>query len=267
MTRLEDQGVAAIAPRRRARLRRRARAASSRAARRRAAPRSTRRCRNAASTASRSSRRARHEGGAAAVADQRVILDRVLRHPVCSADFGTVAARRNVERKQQRPKVSFRAFDAAATAFTIRSRATSWPRPSATSSSSGFISGACGGFTAIPATASTACSARCSGPRARSSSSRCGMRKWPRSWPRRMPNSPANSGVCIATSGPGATHLLNGLYDARLDHMPVLAIAGQQARTAIGGHYQQEVDLAGAVQGCRRRLCRRPRRCRRRFAI
>src|SRR6201999_3993269 len=51
-------------------------------------------------------------------------------------------------------------------------------------------------------------------------------------------------GVCIATSGPGATHLLTGLYDARLDHMPVLAIVGQQARAALGGHYQQEVDLA-----------------------
>ena len=50
-------------------------------------------------------------------------------------------------------------------------------------------------------------------------------------------------GVCIATSGPGATHLVTGLYDARLDHMPVLAIAGQQARDALGGHYQQEVDL------------------------
>ncbi|HEY1411536.1 MAG TPA: thiamine pyrophosphate-binding protein, partial [Rhodopila sp.] len=50
-------------------------------------------------------------------------------------------------------------------------------------------------------------------------------------------------GVCIATSGPGASHLITGLYDARLDHMPVLAIAGQQARAAIGGHYQQEVDL------------------------
>src|SRR6266513_4062989 len=50
-------------------------------------------------------------------------------------------------------------------------------------------------------------------------------------------------GVCIATSGPGATHLVTGLYDALLDHMPVLAIAGQQARTALGGHYQQEVDL------------------------
>jgi hypothetical protein len=49
-------------------------------------------------------------------------------------------------------------------------------------------------------------------------------------------------GVCIATSGPGASHLVTGLYDARLDHMPVLAITGQQARTAIGGHYQQEVD-------------------------
>jgi len=50
-------------------------------------------------------------------------------------------------------------------------------------------------------------------------------------------------GVCMATSGPGASHLITGLYDARLDHMPVLAIAGQQARTAIGGHYQQELDL------------------------
>jgi pyruvate dehydrogenase (quinone) len=51
-------------------------------------------------------------------------------------------------------------------------------------------------------------------------------------------------GVCIATSGPGASHLITGLYDARLDHMPVLAIAGQQSRHAMGGHYQQEVDLA-----------------------
>ena len=51
-------------------------------------------------------------------------------------------------------------------------------------------------------------------------------------------------GVCVATSGPGATHLVTGLYDARLDHQPVLALVGQQARRAIGGHYQQEVDLA-----------------------
>ena len=51
-------------------------------------------------------------------------------------------------------------------------------------------------------------------------------------------------GVCLATSGPGAIHLLNGLYDAKLDRQPVLAIVGQQARTALGSEYQQEVDLA-----------------------
>ncbi|MGE3472060.1 MAG: thiamine pyrophosphate-binding protein, partial [Vicinamibacterales bacterium] len=50
-------------------------------------------------------------------------------------------------------------------------------------------------------------------------------------------------GVCLATSGPGAIHLLNGLYDAKLDHQPVLAIVGQQSRAALGGSYQQEVDL------------------------
>jgi len=50
-------------------------------------------------------------------------------------------------------------------------------------------------------------------------------------------------GVCMATSGPGAIHLLNGLYDAKLDHKPVVAIVGQQARAGLGGNYQQEVDL------------------------
>ena len=50
-------------------------------------------------------------------------------------------------------------------------------------------------------------------------------------------------GVCIATSGPGAIHLLNGLYDAKLDHQPVVAIVGQQAMASLGGDYQQEVDL------------------------
>jgi pyruvate dehydrogenase (quinone) len=50
-------------------------------------------------------------------------------------------------------------------------------------------------------------------------------------------------GVCMATSGPGAIHLLNGLYDAKMDHQPVLAIVGQSARTALGSNYQQEVDL------------------------
>ena len=50
-------------------------------------------------------------------------------------------------------------------------------------------------------------------------------------------------GVCMATSGPGAIHLLNGLYDAKLDHQPVVAIVGQQKRMSLGGNYQQEVDL------------------------
>ena len=50
-------------------------------------------------------------------------------------------------------------------------------------------------------------------------------------------------GVCLATSGPGAIHLLNGLYDADMDHQPVVAIVGQAATTATGGSYQQEVDL------------------------
>jgi pyruvate dehydrogenase (quinone) len=50
-------------------------------------------------------------------------------------------------------------------------------------------------------------------------------------------------GACIATSGPGAIHLANGLYDAKLDHQPVIAIVGQQKRHSVGAHYQQEVDL------------------------
>ena len=50
-------------------------------------------------------------------------------------------------------------------------------------------------------------------------------------------------GVCMATSGPGAVHLLNGLYDAKLDHVPVVAIVGQTNRSAMGGSYQQEIDL------------------------
>ncbi len=51
------------------------------------------------------------------------------------------------------------------------------------------------------------------------------------------------AGVCMATSGPGAIHLLNGLYDAKMDHVPVVAIVGQASTTALGGSYQQEVDL------------------------
>ena len=52
------------------------------------------------------------------------------------------------------------------------------------------------------------------------------------------------TGVCMATSGPGAIHLLNGLYDAKLDHQPVVAIVGQQKQISLGSNYQQEVDLA-----------------------
>ncbi len=51
-------------------------------------------------------------------------------------------------------------------------------------------------------------------------------------------------GVMTSTQGPGAVHLLNGLYDAKLDHMPVVAIVGQQPTTALGAEYQQEIDLA-----------------------
>ena len=50
-------------------------------------------------------------------------------------------------------------------------------------------------------------------------------------------------GVCVSTSGPGATHLLTGLYDAKLDHQPVLALVGQQARAALGSSYLQEIEL------------------------
>ncbi len=57
-----------------------------------------------------------------------------------------------------------------------------------------------------------------------------------------------NIGVCFATSGPGAIHLLNGLYDARMDHMPVLSLVGQQHRTSLGSDYQQEVDLQTLFQ-------------------
>jgi pyruvate dehydrogenase (quinone) len=56
------------------------------------------------------------------------------------------------------------------------------------------------------------------------------------------------AGVCLATSGPGAIHLLNGLYDAKLDRQPVVAIVGQQRRMSLGSEYQQEVDLQTLFQ-------------------
>ena len=58
-------------------------------------------------------------------------------------------------------------------------------------------------------------------------------------------------GICLATSGPGAIHLLNGLYDAKLDHQPVVAIVGQQKRTALGGKLPAGSRPRFAVQRCR----------------
>ncbi|MGX5181688.1 thiamine pyrophosphate-requiring protein [Streptomyces avermitilis] len=62
-------------------------------------------------------------------------------------------------------------------------------------------------------------------------------------------------GVCAATSGPGAIHLLNGLYDAKLDHVPVVAIVGQTNRSAMGGSYQQEVDLLSLYKDVASQYC------------
>jgi pyruvate dehydrogenase (quinone) len=62
-------------------------------------------------------------------------------------------------------------------------------------------------------------------------------------------------GVCMATSGPGAIHLLNGLYDAKMDHQPVVAIVGQSATTAIGSLYQQEVDLQSLFKDVASEYC------------
>ncbi len=62
-------------------------------------------------------------------------------------------------------------------------------------------------------------------------------------------------GVCMATSGPGAIHLLNGLYDGKMDHMPVVAIVGQAATTGLGGSYQQEVDLMSLFKDVASEYC------------
>ena len=62
-------------------------------------------------------------------------------------------------------------------------------------------------------------------------------------------------GVCMATSGPGAIHLLNGLYDAKMDHQPVVAIVGQAATTALGSSYQQEVDLQNLFKDVASEYC------------
>ena len=88
------------------------------------------------------------------------------------------------------------------------------------------------------------------------SSSRSATRRWRRSWPARTPSSPARSGVCMATSGPGAIHLLNGLYDAKLDHQPVVAIVGQQARAGDRRQLPAGSRPDSAVQGRRARVRR-----------
>ncbi len=62
-------------------------------------------------------------------------------------------------------------------------------------------------------------------------------------------------GVCLATSGPGAIHLLNGLYDAKMDHAPVVALIGQSATTVMGSHFQQEVDLASLFKDVASEYC------------
>ncbi|NVB82122.1 MAG: thiamine pyrophosphate-requiring protein [Kofleriaceae bacterium] len=62
-------------------------------------------------------------------------------------------------------------------------------------------------------------------------------------------------GVCMATSGPGAIHLLNGLYDASMDNQPVVAIVGQQKRMSLGGDYQQEVDLQNLFKDVAHQFC------------
>src|SRR5689334_10046898 len=62
-------------------------------------------------------------------------------------------------------------------------------------------------------------------------------------------------GVCMATSGPGAIHPLNGLYDASMDNQPVVAIVGQQKRMSLGGDYQQEVDLQNLFKDVAHQFC------------
>ena len=80
-------------------------------------------------------------------------------------------------------------------------------------------------------------------PGRRSASSRCGTRRRRPSWPAATPSSPGRLGVCLATSGPGGIHLLNGLYDAKLDGQPVLAITGHAVPRPDRHPHQQDVEL------------------------
>ncbi len=69
------------------------------------------------------------------------------------------------------------------------------------------------------------------------------MRNQQRSWPVHMQNIPGKLGACVATSGPGAIHLLNGLYDAKADNTPVIAITGTTYSDLMNSSYQQDVNL------------------------
>jgi pyruvate dehydrogenase (quinone) len=80
-------------------------------------------------------------------------------------------------------------------------------------------------------------------PATGSSSSREATKNWRPSQLRAHAKLTEEVGVCIGTSGPGVIHLLNGLYEAKLDHQPMVATAGQQVRVAVGSSYMQEIDL------------------------
>ena len=73
-------------------------------------------------------------------------------------------------------------------------------------------------------------------------------------------------GVCLATSGPGGIHLLNGLYDAKLDHVPLLAITGMQETSLLGTGYQQEVNLDKLYEDVRSEERRVGKECRSRWS-
>ena len=133
------------------------------------------------------------------------------------------------------------------------------PKLPVISSSSVCTTGASGAFSAIPATASTVCSARSIAPRARSSSSRRGMRKWRRSWPAAYAKFTGELGRLHRDLRPRRVAPDHRLYDARLDHMPVLAIAGQQARSGARRALPAGTRSGRDVQGRGRRL-RRSRR-------
>ena len=107
----------------------------------------------------------------------------------------------------------------------------------------------------IPAMESTGCSRACGKTKTSLVSSRPGTKNWRRSWRRAHAKFTGTVGVCMATSGPGAIHLLNGLYDAKMDHQRVVAIVGQSATTAIGSQYQQEVDLQSLFKDVASEYC------------